>query len=158
MGWRDEALERLDRGERVDRVTALLGIDRRTLIGLGHANGYRFDANGYAHRNHPPVGSSDMRDQLRPLIEHPNRKIARTAYRIMPLLDRLYADLNTDKARAEQARHKRHLEPQLRDLRGPSHAQIRAWARAQGLDVPSRGTVPVALRLAYLEAVGQSTT
>lgn len=71
MGWRDEALDRLARGERVDRVTALLGIERRTLVGLGHANGFRFDGNGYAHRVRQAGDTTDARDLIRPHLDHP---------------------------------------------------------------------------------------
>lgn len=152
MGWRDEALERLGRGEKVDRITALLGIDRRTLIGLGHANGYRFDSYGYGHRARQAGDTTDARDLIRPHLEHPDRKVARAASRALPLLDRLYADLDTWTKRQTRVTKRAQLERELRQLRGPDHATVRRWARAQGLPVPSRGTVPQNLIQAYLQS------
>jgi hypothetical protein len=40
----------------------------------------------------------------------------------------------------------------MRAQRGPTPADVRAWANKNGLDIPNRGRIPEAARVAYEKA------
>ncbi|HET7386063.1 MAG TPA: Lsr2 family protein [Nocardioidaceae bacterium] len=55
-------------------------------------------------------------------------------------------------ARRETGRRRRATSRSSAAANGPTAAEIRAWARDNGHDVPDRGRVPAAVREAYLSA------
>ena len=97
------------------------------------------------------------------LLDHPDRRIAAAAKKVMDAIDRLDAVWAENAAKAELRAERDRLKAQLKkveaQLRGgatPAPARdwkaIRAWAADSGLDCPATGKVPNAIVDAYDQA------
>lgn len=124
-----------------------------------------------------PVGPPDeIQVLLNTAKGHPSKRIQNAANRVFDDLDRLRALIREDQekhaarrqAEAEKAQVRaevERLQRQLADAKaklrgtssattptrdgGPSIAEIRAWAKANGVECPGRGRLPAAVHEAY---------
>lgn len=122
----------------------------------------------------------EIRVLLNTAKQHPAKRIQTQADRVFDALDKLRGLIRDDeeknaakrKAEADKAAARaqvQQLEQQLRDAKaklrtttsapkttaegeGPSAADIRDWAAGEGIECPTRGRVPQAIRQAYDEA------
>lgn len=104
-------------------------------------------------------------DLLRKARSNPSKRIQTAAKRAQEAVNRVQALLAEDEGKAEARRKVAELERQLREakaaLRGSSVAAsvsaidtkaVRAWAGANGVEVPARGRIPQTVVAAYTEA------
>ena len=98
------------------------------------------------------------------LVDHPDKRIAAAAKKVMDAIDRLDQVWAENAAKAELRAERDRLKAQLKkvesQLRGGAPAAapardwkaIRAWATGSGLDCPATGKVPNAIIDAYDQA------
>lgn len=112
-----------------------------------------------------PVGKLIARAE-----KHPTRTVARKGEQARALLSELRTLYAADEELAQVDAEEQRLQQQLADLRArkaelrpktrkaPARdyvpAEVRAWARTAGMDVPAIGTVPKAIVQAWREATG----
>lgn len=102
---------------------------------------------------------------------HPTKLVARKGEQARALLRELRELYAADEELAEVTAEEQRLEQQLAELRGRKEklqsktarkspvrdyvpAEVRAWARGAGMDVPAIGTVPKVVVQAWREATG----
>lgn len=144
-----EAFRRLDgRGLSANQIADLLGTTQRTV--------QRWRDGDASPITRPGATMDNTREKIAAALKHehpPIQKAAAKANAALADLDRLLADWDAKALARERIAE---LEQQLAEakavLRGPAgattkpstgeHAKARAWARANGIDVPAIGRVP----------------
>lgn len=98
------------------------------------------------------------------LLTHPDKRIARQAQKALDedrrLTELWAADQGKAELRAKRDRLKAELAKIDAELKGttgtpkPDPAAVRAWAKAEGMDVNPTGIIPNKVALAYTQAHG----
>ena len=96
------------------------------------------------------VLSSDDQDASKPVTEHPNglakrKRTARGKSSVTRRARPVASAADADAAQSEQ-------QAAQRSVRSPSNAEVRAWARENGLTVSERGRVASSVMTAYRDA------
>lgn len=178
----EEILTRLQAGTRVDRIADLVGVDRRTVIGVAHQHRYRITRHGTAELiGDQPVTTPTHRDTARPhsnlgtlavavneLTRHKDPRVAKAASKCREQLVKLIDAVSDYDEKAEARAEVERLEAELAEAkaklrRPPSIGQpdvdskkVRAWAAENGVDCPKVGRVPQHVVAAYETAQGEA--
>lgn len=174
----EEILTRLQAGTRVDRIADLVGVDRRTVIGVAHQHRYRITRHGTAEligdqpvttaplpgpRPHSNLGTLAV--AVNELTRHKDPRVAKAASKCREQLVKLIDAVSDYDEKAEARAEVERLEAQLAEAKAklrrtpPSIGQpdvdskkVRAWAAENGVDCPRVGRVPQHVVEQYLAA------
>lgn len=144
---REEIARRLAAGTRIDRIADLVGVDRRTVIGVAHATGYRITAHGTAELigdqpmtpvpTPPPLQPArrstigEVALAVNELTRHKDARVRKQAERTITQVRRLVDVLSEYDEKAAARAEVERLEQQLRDAK--------AKLRGSGEQVPLVG-------------------